>query len=413
MRKRLSWTPSILTISQPVVLLLVVQLSSGIVLSPLSFFFPIYLEEQLGYAVILISASVAIGRLLGMVAAIVGGALSDALGRKSMLVLGLIGFVFGSLLYLVRMPWLVVSLWCTSSLGLGLHSLGGQGYLIDATGPHRLGVVSALFHWGYTIGGALSSPGAGLIVDNSGFGALGLALVAVSLATVLGTMACLPHLPRGSEASAPSWSQSLLGYKEILRRPEIATLGLLRFLPTCYYGMASVLNPLLINRAAGSKTAVAAYATSSLVMATLAQMVAGQAADRWGRRWPTLVTFGVLIFSISGQAAFAAHLWSFYTFGVLGICAAWSLSTLMPCLVSEATEVKERGRVLGALDLLWNVGMMVGSMLGGALVGIALGLPFLVTGLLNLIAIALAVFFFRLIKSDTVAQTLGSSLIEH
>jgi MFS family permease len=412
MRKRLSWTSSILTISQPVVLLLIVQLLSGIVLSPLSFFFPIYLEEQLGYAVVIISASVAIGRLLGMIAAIVGGALSDALGRKWMLVLGLIGFVFGSLLYLVRAPWLVVSLWCISSFGLGLHSLGGQGYLIDVAGSHHLGVASALFHWGYTIGGALSSPGAGLIVDNSGFGAFGLALVAVSLATVLGTMAFLPHLPRGSAASTPSWSRSLLGYREILRHPKIVILGLLRFLPTCYYGMASVLNPLLINRAAGSKTAVAAYATSSLVMATLAQMVAGQAADRWGRRRPTLVTFGVLIFAILGQAAFAAHLWSFYTFGVLGICAAWSLSTLMPCLVSDATTVEERGRVLGTLDLLWNVGMMVGSMIGGALVGIALGLPFFVTGLLNLGAITLAVYFFRLITSQQRSLAYVESSIE-
>ncbi len=46
--------------------------------------------------------------------------------------LGLIGFVLGSLLYLARAPWLVVLLWALSGLGLGFHTLGGQGYLIDA-----------------------------------------------------------------------------------------------------------------------------------------------------------------------------------------------------------------------------------------------------------------------------------------
>ena len=144
-------------------LLLVVQLLSGIVLSPQGFFFPIYLEEQLGYAAVFVSASVAMGRLLGMVASVVGGVLSDALGRKWTLVLGLIGLVFGSLLYMVRVPWLVILLWSVSGLGLGFHALGGQGYLIDAAGSERLGVISALYHWGFTVGGALSSPGAGAI----------------------------------------------------------------------------------------------------------------------------------------------------------------------------------------------------------------------------------------------------------
>jgi MFS family permease len=376
-------------------LLLAVQLLSGIVISPQGFFFPIYLEEQLGYAAVIVSASVAVARLLGMIASIIGGALSDAVGRKWTLVLGLIGLVFGGMLYLVRAPGMVILFWAISGLGLGFHSLGGQGYLIDVTDSRQLGVVSALYHWGFTLGGALSSPGVGAILDSHGFGAFGLTLVTISVAAALGAMAFLPRLPQSLVTTAPSWRQTLLGYSKILRRPPIVTLGLLRFLPTCYYGMASVLNPLLINRAAGSKTAVALYATLGLILATLAQMVVGRAADRWGRRAPTLVTFGVLLLSIVGQASFAAQLWSFYTFGVLGLCAAWSLSTLMPLLVSDATETQVRGRVLGMLHMLWNVGMIVGSMIGGSLLDISTGLPFFVTAVLIVVAILLALFFFR------------------
>jgi MFS family permease len=186
-----------------------------------------------------------------------------------------------------------------------------------------------------------------------------------------------------------------------VRRPTVIILGLLRFLPTCYWGMAGVLIPLLIHRKAGDKTAVALYATISLVMASLAQMLAGRTADRWGRRGPTLVAFGLLIFSTIGLASFATYLWSFYLFGVLAACAAWSLSTLMPSLVADATSVEERGRVLGVVSLLWNVGMMVGSLTGGVLVEMAVGLPFLVAGLLNLGAILLAVSFFRLLSQES------------
>ncbi len=408
-RQRRGRGASIMAFGRPIFFLLVIQLLSGIVISPLGVFFPIYLEEKLGYAAVFISASFAIGRLPGMIASVIGGAVSDTLGHKWTLALGLIGFILGSSLFLVRVPWLVISLWAISSLGMGFHALGGQGYLIDSAGADHLGVVSALYHWGFTLGGALISPAAGALLDYQGFGAFGLVLLAISSLTALGAMAFLPGLPRGSMQAAASWSNSLLGYGDILRSPVIIVLGLLRFLPTCYYGLASVLNPLLINRVAGNKTAVAQYATISLILATLAQMLVGRAADRWGRRGPTLATFGVLVAAIIGQASFANHLWSFYTFGVLGISAAWSLATLMPLLVADATATHERGRVLGMLHLLWNVGMMVGSMIGGALVDVRTGLPFLVTALLNIGAIALVVLFFRLLpmreRSATEVQT--------
>lgn len=377
----------------PVVALLIVQLLSGIVLSPQRSFFPIYMEERLAYATISVSAFVAIGQLLGMIASVVGGTLCDIMGRKWTLVLGSIGFVFGSLAYLVRMPWLVILLWSVSGLGLGFHTLGGQSYLIDAAGPERLGVLSALYNWGFTIGGTLSSPGAGIVLDRRGFSAFGMVLLVLSLVTTLGTMAFLPRLQNSGIRRELG---GLRGYRDIVRRPVVVILGLLRFLPTCYWGMATVLIPLLINRIAGSKTAVALYATLSQIMASLAQVLVGRAADRWGRRGPTLVAFGTLVVSTVGLAGFAAHLWSFYTFGVLGACAAWSLSTLTPCLVSDSTAVEERGCVLGTLNLLWNVGMMVGALIGGALVEIAVGLPFFVAAWLNLGAIMLAAFFFRL-----------------
>lgn len=376
--------------------LLGVLLLSGIVIAPQAAFFPIFVEEQLGYEEVVVSTIISIGQFMGMIAAVIGGALCDTLGRKWTLILGLFGFVLGSLIYLTRAPWLVVLLRAFAGMGLGFHTLGGMSYLIDAAGPERLGMFSALYNWGFTLGGALSSPVAGVILDKWGFGPLGLVLFVVSLATMLVAVTFLPRLQRKSE-TVPSWSESLLGYREILRRPVIAILGLLRFLPTCYYGMASVLNPLLINRLAGSKTAVALYTTLSFMLATLAQALIGRAADRWGRRWPTLAGFGVLIISIVGQASFSTHLWSFYVFGVLGICAAWSLATLLPCLVSDATKEEERGRVLGTLHLLWSLAMIVGSMIGGALVEIAVGLPFFVTAVLNLVAIGLAVVFFRLV----------------
>jgi MFS family permease len=381
----------------PVVLLLAVMLLSGITISPQRAFFPIYVEEQLGYPAVLVSTFVSLGLVLGMLAAIVGGVLSDTVGCKGTLVLGLLGIALANLAYLVRAPSLVLVFWVLGGLGLGLHTLGSMGYLIDVANPQRLGLFSALYHWGYTLGGAVSSPVAGFILDHRGFNAFGLALLALSGATVLGTVLFLPQPQRRTEERSSSIGETLLGYRNITRRPLMMLLGSMRFLPTCYYGMITVLNPLLINRLAGTKTAVALYVTLSQVVATLAQIVVGRAADRMGTRRPTLVTFGILVVAIVGQGVFAMQLWSYYIFGVLGIAAAWSLATLLPILVSESTAVEERGRVLGALHVLWNLAMIGGSMLGGALLETAVGLPFAVVALLNIAAIALSVSFFRLV----------------
>ena len=205
----------------------------------------------------------------------------------------------------------------------------------------------------------------------------------------------LPTLMQINDREPPSgWDGR--GYGDLLRRPIIRVLGLLRFLPTCYYGAVTVLIPLLISRLAGNKTAVALYATVSQVMAALTQLASGWAADRFGRRMPTLLSFGMLVAGSLGLAVFAHHLWAYFVFGTLGTSAAWSLSALIPCLVSDATPAAEHSRVLGLLMLVWNASMIVGSLLGGSLVTIAVGLPFLLVGVLNVVAVFLTLLFFRM-----------------
>jgi len=382
----------------PVILLLGVQLLGGMALSPQRAFIPVYLGEQLGYTAVTVSLCIAAGRVMGVVSSAFGGMLSDALGHRRTLVLGLVGFAVSSLTFLVPLPWLAVLLWAVSDLAAGFYTLGGQGYLIDVTAPSRLGMFSAFYYWGLVIGGVLSNPIAGAVLDSAGFGVFGASLLALSLATAVGTALFLPCLRDEGSREASSWGSLLAGYSAIARRPVVVVLALLRFLPTCYWGVATVLIPLLINRLTGTKMAVALYAVLSQVAASLAQLAAGRAADRWGPKGPTLTALGVLVLSATGLAGSVAHLWSFYTFGVLAACAAWSLSSLSPRLVVEATAAEERGRVLGIVHTFWNVGMLVGSLVGGALVDLAVGLPFFATAALNLATIVLAFSFFRSIE---------------
>jgi MFS family permease len=51
--------------------------------------------------------------------------------------------------------------------------------------------------------------------------------------------------------------------------------------------------------------------------------------------------------------------------------------------------------LFGWLHAVWNVCMVLGSLIGGALVDINNGLPFVVTGLLNIASLALVTRLYR------------------
>lgn len=403
-RVRNSW--SLLTAAPwwPAVPILLVQLVSGIWYMPQLSFFPIYLEEQLGLAPVLISTLVSIGQVAGMVSGIVSGVLSDFLGSKWVLVLGLIGATVASVAFVTPFPALVAALWVVNGMAVGFHTLGGSSYLTKVATARYVGILSALYEFFLTLGGALGNPAAGLILDRMGFGTFGVIALTLIGATAMGTALLVPQLQQEGRAGHGAIRGSLEDWWGISKRPVVVVLILLRYLPTVYYGMAGVLVPILVNRMARSKTTVAIYASTSLIAASLAQLVAGRAVDRWGRKWPTIVAYGVLLVSGMGLAATVDQLGGIFAFGVVGNGSAWALSALMLCLVPEAVPAEEHGRVLGVQHAAWSLGMITGAMLGGALVKIATGLPFIAAALLNVGSIVLTLSFYRLVnRRDDVA----------
>ncbi len=383
------------TLNRPIVVLLLLQLMGGIMLAPYLGFFPIYVKE-LGYSAIVISVIVAAKRVAGLAASLLGGTWSDTLGRKRTLLFGNIGFLLAGLVFFTPRPEVIGVLWALSGFGMGLHTLGGQSYLLDAADPDYLGLFSALFNWGYTLGGALSGPIVGFLLEQWGYGALGTALFVFALATiVINQMA----LPKSSVAGKKVTAEKLFGYGSVATRPPVLMLSALRFLPTFYYGMSLILVPLLLDEAGADKIIIAVYTTVSQVAASLGQVIVGRAADRFGPKWPTVVTFSTLVVSIFGIGAWPGRLWRVLGFGALGMAAAWSLSTLLPSLVAEATAPQERGRALGWIHLWWNLAMIVGAMTGGALFQVRRWLPFIVSGVLNVPSILLVFVFYRQVSA--------------
>lgn len=206
--------------------------------------------------------------------------------------------------------------------------------------PQRLGLLSALYALSMTLGGAAGSPIAGQVLDASGFRLYGLIGSAVIVAAVVAVM-LLPAQQPVSDAQ-PQGRGRRWRWR---RRPVVQLLMGLRSLPTLFYGMATVLAPLMINELAGAKTTVALYGAASLLSPCPgAQLLAWRAADRDGHRWPTPICYATLIVVLLGSGALCRAVVVVFFFGILGIAAAWALATLFFVLVSTGAPRAEHGR---------------------------------------------------------------------
>ena len=324
-----------------------------------------------------------------------------------MLVLGLVGGALASLAFQTTIPGLVAILWMVGGLASAFRTLGGSSYLTRIADPRSLGLLAALYALSLTVGGSLGNPISGMILDTRGFRTFGLMVLALTMLTVPGVLAALPRQEMRQPAERGARRAFWVNALELVRRPVVVMLVGLRFLPTVFYGMASVFIPLLINDVTGSKTTVAVYTSATLVAASGAQLLSGRAADRFGHRWPTLIAFAIMILSALGLAAFPTQLWGIFGFGVLGNAAAWALSALMYCLVSDGVPRAEHGLVLGVLHAAWSIAMICGSMLGASLIQLAPGLPFLAAALLNVGSIFLVLLFFTRLVSGAQTEEQG------
>lgn len=378
----------------PAILLIFVQIASGMRDQPQLAFLLIYLQEQLGLAPVTISSVVAGAQMTGMVTALLGGAITARLGSKWVLVGGLLLSCLGGLSFQAHSLGWAAALWLTGGAGLALVTVGGASYLTRINSRGSLGILAAFYALSMTVGGAIGNPLAGMLIERYGFEIFSWFLITISVVTILVITILMPHM-QDHTAKAISIHSLWTGMVSTTRQANVQTLVGLRCLPTIFYGMLTVLIPLLIYSVSGSKMMVATYGTTNLIVASAAQLLAGRAADRWGARRPTLVAYSAIILSGVGLALSARTLPGLFIFGVLGIAAAWSLSTLMYIWVNDGVPKTEHPSTFGLLHAVWSLSMISGSVLGTSLLSSLPGLPFLIAGLLNAGSLFLILSYYK------------------
>ena len=393
---------------QPALLLIFGQMASGMRDMSQFAFFLIYLQETLGLLPVTISGVVAGAQIASMVTALLSGAVTARLGSKWVFVVGLLLAGVNSLAFQFHAFWGVALLWLIGGAGSALMNVGSSSYLTRLSGQGALGILAAIYALSMTIGGAVGNPLAALVIERAGFSTFGWLAVALTLTATLILARWMPNLY--DYANYPVTLRTLgATLLPTLRQPKVQLLIGLRGLPTLFYGTLMVLVPLLLNEQSGSKVTVAAYGTTTLIVASAAQLLAGRAADRWGAQRPTLVAYSTIIVAGLGLFLGVGQIEALFLFGVLGIAAAWSLSTLMYLWVADGLPKAEHPATFGLLHAVWSLCMIGGSLLGGWLVRLTPGLPFLLVGLVNGVACVLIIVYYRRQAGEDRAQALVTS----
>ncbi|MCZ6636100.1 MAG: MFS transporter [bacterium] len=354
--------------------LLAVSFLSSFVSSPLYALLPVYVESDLNRSPLFSAGLRALFLILGGIFAVPAGRLADHWGVKPTYVLGTIGPILAGIVFLTGDPFLLAALCIGVGISFGFNSAGGQSYLISAAPSSIIGIASAGYFLGNTLGTASGNLFAGPIAESLGFYALGWIACLASAILFIGAVLLLPSIPPTERN--PQENRSLFGSFHLLRRSDVRLLLGIRYLPTCYWGAVTLLIPLLLFRITGTKTAATNFSAVSLSLAACFQLLTGRLCDRIGRWRPILVSASLVTLSALGLALTGHTLTGLYAFGILASASAWSLSTTMPGLLQLIGGETEKGRVVGLAHLVWSLGMLSGNLGGGKLIDWGPAIPF-------------------------------------
>ena len=359
--------------------LCLVSFLNGFATSPFGALFPVYVEADLGRLPLFTGGLRSLMLVLGGVFAVVGGRLCDILGLKKTLLIGLVGAVFTGLVFCFSSPWILILLIFFMGVAAGPYSTAGQSYLITSVQVERLGLGSALYFLSGTFGNSLGSLFTGILKEEWTFREIGVLMTAVTLGVFVLALLFMPagNAPRLQTEVRPRlalWS----AYKPLLHQRNVHLLVGIRLTITTFWGMATLLLPLLIYRVSGSESMAAYYASISLSVAAGCQLLTGYLADRYGRFRPLIIAAGGISLS-----AFCLGLWwnsltGLFVFGTALTGTAWAVSTLIPGLINEVASPEEKNRLVGLGHTAWSSAMVSGSILGGLLVEIHAAVPFFI-----------------------------------
>lgn len=292
------------------------------------------------------------------------GMLSDRIGRRTLLIAGLLVYILAPLLY----P--LVSDVSTLMLVRAVHGLASAAFIpvahalvVDMSPPQRLGEAMGWYTASTQLSFIIGPMTGGFLLNYFGFNA---AFYSCSLIPLLGLLFILPRLrtiprkPAIEEAvtSPWGWIRQRRAFGALLT-PFFITLGsgtIIAFMPLYGVGFG-------IEAARIGIIMTAIYASSAVLRAP-----AGRLSDRIGR--VPVILCGFLITAVA--LAFMSFSASFPWLMVAGIFFGLGMGLAMPssfALVADLSPPGARGLTMGTANTFLQAGLAIGATVMGGVAG--------------------------------------------
>lgn len=353
------------------------------------------------------------------------GRLSDRVGRRPILLLGLAGSAVGYALFGAAGSLAMLFAGRVVAGIAGATVSTAQAYIADVTTPENrakgMGMIGAAFGLGFifgpALGGVLAPLGpplaAGLRETSlAPLGALlghhpfALPCFAAAALSVAGLLAALFLLPESlspelrAQAAARVRPGRLAAFREALEVPELRRLVLTWFLYLLGFAMMEATLTLLVEDRLGGRTALShallvkrvglLFAAIGVISTVLQGGLVGALTRRFGER-PLLET-GLACGAVAMGLLPVWRSWPAYFAGAaLTSVGSGLVNPTISALVSRATPADRQGQVLGVSQSAGALARVLGPAVGGALFGhLGAASPYLVAAALVGLAALLA-----------------------
>jgi len=375
------------------------RLSYALARSPVLPLFALYLgagPEAIGLAV-------GISTVTGIFFKLPSGALSDVIGRKSTMLIGLVFFAVMPFTYLFIHNYnLLVLIRFVHGLATAIYGPVSMAVVMDVAG-NKKGEMLSWFSSVTIIGNLLGAPVGGFILYSMSSGGPSFAefqtvYIVSGIAGMASLMIALKLLTRRENAEngrslKESYKRFHSGIKEVISDKRVVITSNMEGLQNMTVGALEAFLPVYVVTVAGLNEFQAGLLWGIQVLTTImSKPIMGRISDRYGRK--PLIAAGMILCAVS--FGWIPLLKDFYLLMFAAIAFGFGeafVTSSSAALVADICKEKHFGTAMGTFGTIFDVGHASGPMLAGFLIAKIDYLPaFLIMG--GILIAVLPVFVF-------------------
>lgn len=334
---------------------------------------PLHLTERLGASVRLVGVVVASFALVETLAKTVWGSIADRVGRRPLIIAGLLlSSVAPMLMSVLRLPALFVPLRLVDGTGSSALWPASAAAIADTSPVEQrataMGTLNSFFLAGLALGPALGL----LVVGFTGSYRVGfytasaiLAATAVLAALLLRGIDDKPHRANPDEVVVHANLRDVVASARM--SPTLLAMLVVAFVQMFGVGVLAPILVIYAKRVLGlSEHLIGTLFLAAVLAVAAASVPAGRLADRYGKVpavvWGMIaVTAGMWVLPVTAQPAWLVVAAALMGLGYTISSPAWH------ALVSELAPPGRVGLAMGAAQTAEGIGLVLGPLLGGVL----------------------------------------------